>query len=211
VEFVFALVVADERDPRLGASLVQHDRRGVAAERVGVLAQLPRLQVQRPDVIDVAVARNLRVNRLGRIGRRRREHQRLGVEELRGGIVVRAERQLGLLAGRHIKPEQLLVAADPRDVDDRSAVGRPARAGVGESVLGDVGHFARGEIDDPDVAYAPLQRGECDLLSVRRNIGRFRVINGSQLDPLLDVTVEDVLQDQRAPLFRADEVGDLVP
>ena len=62
-------------------------------------AQLAVLQVERPDVVDVAVARDVGIDRLVRIGRRRREHQRVLIDELRRRIVMRAERQLCLGAG----------------------------------------------------------------------------------------------------------------
>ena len=96
VDAVLALVVGDEGD--LGRLLIaQHDRRDVAGQRVRVLLQLATLQVQRPDVVDVAVARHFRIDRLIRIDRGRGEHDRVGVDELRAAIVVRAERDLGLL------------------------------------------------------------------------------------------------------------------
>ncbi len=68
---------------RLRAAFVEHHRRPVAAERVGVLAQLAGLQIERPDVVDVAVLRDLGLERHGRIGRGRREHDRVVVDELR--------------------------------------------------------------------------------------------------------------------------------
>src|SRR5437588_511186 len=55
VDAVLALVVADERDPVGALAVVEDDRRPVAAERVGVLAQLAGRHVERPDVVDVAV------------------------------------------------------------------------------------------------------------------------------------------------------------
>mgnify|MGYP003693813127 CR=1 FL=1 len=64
VQLVVALVVADEGDLRLVVGLVQHDRADVAGHRVGVLPQLAVLQVERPDVVDVAVARDVRIDRL---------------------------------------------------------------------------------------------------------------------------------------------------
>ena len=76
-------------------------------ERVGVLPQLVGLQVERPDVVDVAVARDLGVERLIRVGRGRREHQRVGVDELRPAVVVRAERELRLLAGGQVSRNSL--------------------------------------------------------------------------------------------------------
>ena len=46
-----------------------------------------------------------------------------------------------------VEAEQLLVAADPRHVDDGLPVGRPGRPGVGERVLGQVGDLPRREVD----------------------------------------------------------------
>ena len=74
-----------------------------------------------------------------RIGRRRREHQRVVVDELRRRLVAGAEGELRLLLGVEIEPEQLLVAADARVVDDELAVGRVDRPVVGEIVVGEVG------------------------------------------------------------------------
>ena len=144
VQLVLVLVVADEaRSAGCRSRSRSTTVDDVAAERVGVLPQLAVLQAERPDVVDVAVARDLGIDRLRRIGGRRREHERVGVEELRRGVVVRAEGELRLLAGRQVDAEQLLVAADARQVDERTAVRRPGRAGVGEVVLGDVGDLAR--------------------------------------------------------------------
>ena len=131
VDAVLALVVGHERDLR-GLLIAQHDRRDVAGQRVRVLLQLAVLQVQRPDVVDVPVARDFRVDRLVRIDRRRREHDGVVVDELRAAVVVRAERDLRLLAAREVEPEQLVVAADAREIDDRLAVGRVGRRVVAE-------------------------------------------------------------------------------
>ena len=95
VDAVLALVVGDKRDPLL-LRFVEHDRRDVAGERIGELLQLTGLHVERPDVVDVAVARDLGIDRLVRIDRRRREHQRVVVDELGPAVVVGAERELRL-------------------------------------------------------------------------------------------------------------------
>ena len=97
VQFVVALVVADERHLRRIVAAVQQDGRGVAAHRVGELAQLAVLEAQRPDVVDGAVAGDVGVDRLRRVGGRRREDDRVLIHELRRRVVVRAERDLRLL------------------------------------------------------------------------------------------------------------------
>ena len=127
VDAVLALVVADERDP-VRLAVVQHDRRPVAAERVGVLLQLAVLQVERPDVVDVAVLARppARAARSGSVAVDENT-MRVVVDELRRRFVVRAEGELRLLLGVEIEPEQLLVAADARVVDDELAVGRVGR------------------------------------------------------------------------------------
>ena len=127
MQLVLGLVVADEPDPGPLTTVVDGDRIQVAADGVRVLAQLARLQAERPDVVDVAVPRHLGVDGLGRVGRGRGEDQRVRVKELGGAIVVRAERDLRLAAGLQIESEQLLVLADAREVDDRAAVRRPGR------------------------------------------------------------------------------------
>ena len=83
VDAVFTFVIGDERD--LGGALLvlQDDRRDVRGQRVGVLPQLAGLQAQRPDVVDVAVARDLGLDRLVRVGGGGRKDQRVLVEELR--------------------------------------------------------------------------------------------------------------------------------
>ena len=64
-----------------------------------------------------------------------------------------------------VEPEQLLVAADARDVDEGLAVGRPGRRVVGEVVLGEVDDLLGLEIDREDVARcrraAPRRRSAC--------------------------------------------------
>jgi len=100
-----------------------------------------------------------------------REDDRIRVHELRGRVVVRAERHLRLRPGLGIEPEQLLVAADARDIEDVLAVGRPRRTRVGEVVLGDVGDLLRVEIEHEDVADGALQAGEHHLLAVGREVG----------------------------------------
>ena len=100
VQAVLALEVGDERQRGCAGASLQHHRRDVARQRVGVLLQLVGLQVERPEVVDLPVLRDLRLDRLGRVHRRRREHQRVGVEELRAALVVRAEGQLRRVARR---------------------------------------------------------------------------------------------------------------
>ena len=120
--------------------------------------ELAGLQVERPDVVDVAVARDLRVDRLRRIGGRRREHQRVGVEELRRRVVVGAEGQLGLLPGLEVQPKQLLVAADPGDVDDRAPSGDQVGPESPNESLVTLVICLGVEVQDEDVADAALER-----------------------------------------------------
>ena len=159
VDAELALVIADEGD-LVGLAFVQDDRIPVAAEDVGVLPELAALLIERPDVEDVAVLRDVGLERHCRIGRRRREHQRVVVEELRRRLVLRAEGELRLLLRVEIEPEQLLVAADAHVVDDELAVRRVDRRRIGERVIGQVGDLARLEIDGVDVADGAAQRGE---------------------------------------------------
>ena len=151
VDAVLALVIGHERDLRRFL-IVQDDRRHVAGQGVGVLLQFAVLQVQRPDVVDVAVARDFRIDRLVRVGRGRREHDRVRVHELGAAVVVRAEGDLRFLPGGEVDPEQLVVAAHACEVDDRLAVGRVGGCVVAEVVVGDVADFPGLEIDDEDVA-----------------------------------------------------------
>ena len=123
---------------------------------------------------------------------------------------MRAEGELRLLAARHVDTEQLLVAADARDVDEGAAIRRPGRAGIGEAVLGEVGHVARLQVDDVDVADAGGKRGERHALPVGRDIRRFGIVHGPHVDALLDVPVQHVLQDQRARFLAAREVREAV-
>ena len=97
VETVVALQIGDKRQPH-AAAVAQHHRRQVAGQRIRVLLQLVGLEVQRPQVVDLPVARDVRIDRFGRVHRRRREHQRVGVPELRAALVVGAERDLLLVA-----------------------------------------------------------------------------------------------------------------
>ena len=62
------------------------------------------------------------------------------VDELRRRLVLRAERDLRLLLRVEIEPEQLLIAADARVIDDVLPVERVGRRRVGEVVVGQVGH-----------------------------------------------------------------------
>ena len=195
---------------RLTFSSGSSDRRDVAAGRVGVLAQLAGDQAQRPDVEDVAVARDLGLDRLRRVHRGRREHQRRAVDELGLPLVVGAEGELRLLLGRQVEAEQLLVAADTRQVDDRLAVGRNRRRVVGKRVVGEVGDVARGGVEQEDVADGVAQARERDVAPARRNRRRLGLVHGLHREALLDVGRDDVLQDQRLLFFRAHEVRELI-
>ena len=190
----------------IARSVSQHRGVEVAADGIGVLPQLAVLQIERPDVVDLAVARHVRIDRLRGIGGGRREDQRVGIQELRRGIVVRPERQLCLLAGGHVDAEQLLVAADACDVDDGPAIRRPGGRGIGERVLGDVGDLLRLQVANEDVSRPVLKRGEGDLPSVRREVGGLGVVHQASIEALLDLAGQDVLNDQRSGLLRAREI-----
>ena len=90
------------------------------------------------------------------------------------------ERHLCLLPGRHIQPEELFAAAHAHDVDDRQAIRRPGRPGIGETVVGDIREFAGLQIDDEDVTDPVLQRRERDLAGRR---GRCRAIRDRRRRP----------------------------
>ena len=156
--------------------------------------------------MDGAVLGDVGIDRLGRIGRRRREHQRVGVDELRAALVVRAEGELRGLAGREIEPEQLLVAAHALEEDDRLAVRRPRRRVVGELVLREVDDLLRLEVDGVDVVDDAARGRERDQLAVRRDVRRLRRVHRRHRDADFDLARDDVLQQQRSVLFRADEV-----
>jgi hypothetical protein len=86
------LVIGDERDLRRFA-VAQNGRREIAAARVGHLLQLAGAEIQRPDVRDIAVLRDLRRERRLGIDRRGREGDQRRIHELHARVVVRAERQ----------------------------------------------------------------------------------------------------------------------
>ena len=70
----------------------------------------------------------LGIDRLIRIDARSTGNtMRVRIHELRAAVVVRAERELRLRAAWRGRAEQLVVAADAREIDDRLAVGRPGR------------------------------------------------------------------------------------
>ena len=95
---VVALVIRDKGQPRLAAGFRQHHRVHDAAERVRILLQLAVFQAQRPEIEDVAVARHVGREGNGGIGGRRRKNQHVLIEKFRAGFILRAERQLRLLA-----------------------------------------------------------------------------------------------------------------
>ncbi len=209
VDAVLTLVIGNEGDPgRRGVA--QDHRRDVRRERIGVLTQLAVLQVERPDVVDVAVARHLGLDRLVGVDRRRGEDDRIRIDELRAAVVVRAERDLRLLARGHVQAEELVVAAHARQVDDRLAVGRPRRCVVAELVVGEVLELLRLEIDGVDVARCAGERREGDHLAVGAEVRRLRHVDGLQLDPLVDPARDGVLQDERLHFLGAGEVRDAV-
>ena len=74
------------------------------------------------------------------------------IDELRCGFVLRAESELRFLLRIEVQPEQLLIAAHPRVVDDERAVERIGRAVVGEVVVGQVGDLLGSEIHRVDIA-----------------------------------------------------------
>ncbi len=195
---------------RLRLAVVQHDRRPVAAERVGVLPQLTGFQVQRPDVVDVAVPGDFGLERHRRIRPRGREHDRVVVDELRRRLVLRPERELGLRLRRQIELEQLLVPAHARAVEDVGAVGRVHRPGVAEGVVGEVDDFLRLEVDRVDVADAAAQRRERDRLAVVRERRRLGLVHRLHRQLQLDLLGQHVLDDQRSLLLGPHEVGEAI-
>jgi hypothetical protein len=205
---VVALVVRDEGDAR-GLVVLERDREHVAAERVGVLLQLAALQVQRPDVVDVAVLRNFRLDRLSWVEGGGGEDDRVRVEEPGRRVVVGAEGQLRPLLRVEVEAEELLVSAHPRQVDDELPVGREGGRVVVERVVGDVGQLTRVQVEGPDVALGVLERGEHDQAAVRRDGGRLGFVD-VQLDAVDDLLGDDVLDDDPLALSHADDVRDPV-
>lgn len=124
------------------------------------MAQLARLQVKRPDVQNVAVTRDVGLQWDRGIGRRRREDDRVAVDELGTGLVLRPEGDLGFLPGVEIESEELVVAADPRSVYDELAVRRIGRCAIAEGILGQVGYDPVLEVDREDVSDPFTQRVE---------------------------------------------------
>ena len=122
-------------------------------------------------------------------------------------VVVRAEGDLRLLLGGDVEPEQLLVAADARDVDEAAAVGRIGRPVVVEVVDREVDDFLRLEIDGEDVADAAAQRRERHRLAVGREARRLGLVDRLHRHADLDLARQHVLHDQRALLLGAHEVG----
>jgi hypothetical protein len=170
VETVVALVVVDEREAGRCAVFRQHDGRQDAAEGIRVLPELAVLQAQRPQIEDVAVARDFRRQRRRRVGRRRREDERVGVEELRRAFVLGAEGELGLCLRVEIEPEQLLIPADAGEIYDRPAVGRVDRRVVAELVVREVRDLTVARVEPEDVADRTAQAAEDHAASVRRDV-----------------------------------------
>ena len=102
--------------------------------------------------------RHFRLERHVRIGGRRREHDRVVVDELRRRLVDGAEGDLRLLLRVEIEPEQLLVAADARVVDDDTCRRASTSARSRELVVGQVGDLLRRQVDREDVADRAAQR-----------------------------------------------------
>ena len=209
VQAVFALVIGHKGHPPVVGVGNDH-RRDDAGERVGVLAEVAVAQVERPQVEDLAVADDLGVDHGGRIGGRRGKDEGVGVEELRGRLVVGAEGQLRLGAARQVEPEQLVVAADAREVDERVAVRRDGRRVVGEAVAREVAHLARLEVDLEDVTDGVPQGREVHPAAVERELGRLGRIHAVEIDAVLNLARDDVHQDERALLLGAGEVGEAV-
>ena len=212
VQAVLALVVGDEREPVGLAVLLGCNEDGVDVARggIGVLVQLAVLQIQRPDVEDLAVARDLRLDGIGRIDGSRREHDRAVVDELRAALVVRAERHLRLLSRRKVEPEQLVVGADPLQMQEAVPVGGVDGRVVRQRVLGQVRDLVGVEFDPVDVAHGPRQRREDDAAAVGGEVGRLRLVDHVQVDDLLDFARHDVLDHQRLVLVLAHEVRQVV-
>ena len=102
---------------------------------------------------------------------------RVVVDELRRGLVVRAEGELRLLLRVEVEPEQLLVAADARVVDEELAVGRVGRRRSRRSRRREVDDLLGLEIDGVDVADAAAQRRERDRPAVGREARRLRLVH----------------------------------
>jgi hypothetical protein len=117
---------------------------------------------------------------------------------------------LRLLLRVEVEPEQLVVAAHTRGVNQELAVGRIARRAIAEWVLGQIGDDFRLQVDREDVADRVAQRVEGDRVAVRGEGGRFRLVHRLHRDALLDLAREHVLDDQRALLLGAHEVGEPV-
>ena len=116
------------------------------------------------------------------------------------------------LLGVEIEAEQLLVAADARHVDDELAVGRPGRRVVGEVVVGEVGDLAASR--DRRVKMSPMPScaapRSATVRAVGREVRRLGLVDRLHRDALLDLAGEHVLDDQRALLLGAHEVGEAI-
>ena len=133
--------VGDEADAGQVGILVRRedDRVDDACRVVGELVQRAVLEVEGPEIEDLAVASGVGVYRLRRIDGGRGEHDGALVDELTAGLVMRSEGQLPALSGLPIEAEELVVAADARQVDDRAPVRRVERRVVGQRAVGQVG------------------------------------------------------------------------
>ena len=169
------------------------------------------VQVERPDVVDVAVLRDLGIDRRCGVGGRRGEDDRVIVDELGRGLIVRAEGDLRLPLRGEIHPEQLLIAADAGVVDDELAVGRVGRPVIEEVVGREVDHLERLQIHRVDVADAAAQRRKRDQPAVGRETGRFGLVHRPHRHPHFDFPRQHVLHDQRTLLLGAHEVGQAIP
>ena len=126
-------------------------------------------------------------------------------------LVVRAEGELRLLLRVEVEPEQLLVAADARVVDEELAVGRVGRPVVEEIVGREVDDLLR-------CRDRPCRCRRCRRAAPRtrpcRPSGEKLGDSGSSTDFIgtrdFDLARQHVLDDERAFLLGADEVGEPV-
>ena len=212
MESVLRSEVGDEADAGEVGVLVRRedDRVDDPGRVVGELMQRAVLQIQRPEVEDLPVAGGIGIDRLRRIDGSRREHDGAFVEKLPAGFVVGSERQLTALPGFPIDPEQLVVAADPRQVDDGAAIRRIERSVVGQRAVGEVRDLPGLQVDLVDVTHCAVERGEDHRPSVGREVRRFRFVDHVEVDQLLDLARDDVLNGECLALAVAHDVGESI-
>ena len=212
MESVLRPEVGDEADAGEVGVLVRRedDRVDDPCRVVGELMQRAVLQIQRPEVEDLPVPGGIGIDRLRRVDGRRREHDGAFVEKLPSGFVVGPERQLTALPGFPIDPEQLVVAADPRQVDDGAAIRRIERRVVGQRAVGEVRDLPGLQVDLVDVTHGAVERGKDHRPSVGREVRRFRLVDHVEVDQLLDLSRDDVLNGECLALAVAHDVRESI-